>query len=123
MDDVLRTLDDHRGAQPADVAGDPASSASSGGAAGEVPPVDPTPPIPDTIPTWYLNDTLVTTPKHAARLIGVHWRTIYHWIQQGWVMVRYTPSGQVRVVVEDLLREDGEARQGRPRKVVTEGES
>ena len=114
MDDAVRTLDDHRGAQPADVAGDRGSTASFTACPVEQaePPTDPT---PLTLPTWELNGVLVTTPANAATLIGVCRRSIYHWIEQEWIRVRYTPSGQMRVVVEDLLQEDGVARQGRGR--------
>jgi len=42
-------------------------------------------------------------PSHAARLVGVHVRTIYHWIKAGKVRVRYAAGGVVLVEVASLF--------------------
>lgn len=46
--------------------------------------------------------TGVCTIHQAMTLADVSRRTIYYWIAREWVDVRYTPSGQVRVVVSTL---------------------
>ncbi len=50
--------------------------------------------------------TAVCTVPEAMAIAAVSRRTIYHWIQKGWVTVRYTPSGQVRIVAASLQQLD-----------------
>jgi len=54
-------------------------------------------------------------PSHAARLVGVHVRSIYHWIAAGKVRVRYAAGGIVLVEVASLFtrHRPGHARVGR----------
>ncbi len=44
----------------------------------------------------------ICTIAQAMTLANVSRRTIYYWIDRGWVKVRYTPSGHTRVVVSSL---------------------
>ena len=46
--------------------------------------------------------TGICTIAQAMALADVSRRTIYYWISRGWVEVRYTPSGQRRVVISSL---------------------
>ena len=46
--------------------------------------------------------TGICTIKQAMTLAHVSRRTIYYWIARKWIDVRYTPSGQIRVVVSTL---------------------
>ncbi len=46
--------------------------------------------------------TGICTIAQAMALARVSRRTIYYWIARKWIDVRYTPSGQIRVVVSTL---------------------
>ena len=46
--------------------------------------------------------TGICTIAQAMALADVSRRTIYYWIDRGWIKVRYTPSKQLRVVVSTL---------------------
>lgn len=47
----------------------------------------------------------VCTVPEAMVLTGASRRTIYHWIDKGWITVRYTPSGHRRVVIASLQQQ------------------
>lgn len=46
--------------------------------------------------------TGICTIAQAMALADVSRRTIYNWMARGWIEVRFTPSGQRRVVISTL---------------------
>ena len=62
------------------------------------------------------DDEILARPVHAARLVHVSPRTIYHWIKAGRVRVRYAVGGAVLVEVKSLFtcQRPARARVGKP---------
>ena len=47
----------------------------------------------------------LVTIMEACTIAAVSRRTIYNWLGKGWLVVRYTPSGTVRIAASSLIRE------------------
>ena len=69
------------------------------------------------------DDEILARPAHAARLIRVSPRTIYHWIKTGRVRVRYAVGGAVLVEVKSLFTQQrpARARVGKPAPAPDDG--
>lgn len=52
----------------------------------------------------------VVSVPDAARIMNCSVRTVYNWARWGWVQVRFTPAGRMRIVVESLTQQPEEDR-------------
>lgn len=64
--------------------------------------------VPSSRPDRFTHQDELERPKvntvQAAAIARVSRRTIYNWVQWGWVEYAHTPSGGVRIYVDTLLR-------------------
>ncbi len=60
--------------------------------------------VPLNGPITVINQNAAVRINVAAQIAGVARRTMYNWIQRGWVEVRYLPNGATLVVVSSIIR-------------------